>query len=132
MNNIVIKELVHEEKYIPLSIDNISVIESDSINFGYETFSASPKVFNNENILDIGLSRTIEINLSVEKLVPNSNFMNIWIGNQLMMGTMVNENSQIIKGYISKSPSELDKVFLEYPNGERKEFKVPIISSLRK
>ena len=129
MNNLIVKELSHQEKHIPLSIDHINAIVSDSISSGYEAFSASPKIFSNDNISDVGLSRTIEIKLSVEKLVPNTNFMNIWIGDQLMTGTMVDENTQTIKGYVGKIPSDQDKVFLEYPSGEKREFKVPIANS---
>jgi hypothetical protein len=117
----------HKEKFVPPSIDIADAIESYSIHLGHETLSA-PKKFLRQLGSPI-LSKVVEVRLSVEELDPSSNFVNIWIGNQLMHGVMADETHKTLKGYVDTPPTTEDKVYLEYPNGQKQEFHIPIIDA---
>jgi len=93
---------------------------------GYDELITTPQLFTTDELLGSKEPKTIEIVLSAKGVIPNTNFLNIWVGQQLLTGTIVSEENQTITGYVKNPPSPKDTILLEYPNGEKKEFQIPI------
>lgn len=131
MKNLIVNKLSHRTKVLTQSTFNkgsrASLKSTEAILAGYDELDATPKIFSINELFSTDQLKTIEVILSVEKIEPNSNFLNIWIGNQLLSGTMVNEAEQTITGFVKRSPSPQDGIFLEYPDGHKKEFEIPIV-----
>lgn len=80
--------------------------------FRLENFSLSE---NTETALN-----TVSVNkifVELEDALPESNFVNFWFGEQLLMGTIFDEKSQVLSGYLPNKPLDEDKLKIEYPDG---------------
>ncbi|WP_437937786.1 hypothetical protein [Sorangium sp. So ce341] len=64
----------------------------------------------------------VRVDLVVDGALPTTNYANFWVGDQLLLGTMVDEGANKITGYVRK-PVEADvRVRVEFPNGTDKVF----------
>ncbi|ELB2798315.1 hypothetical protein B7489_17315 [Vibrio alginolyticus] len=126
MKELIVKHVSHKDTLIPRTDEHPQPSESLFISKDIDVPSLIPKRFNSFSDLNSILAVAVKITLSVDNLSPNSNFMNIWIGSQLLKGTTIFEDLNKITGFLEDKPSSHDAVFLEFPDGEKKEFNITI------
>ena len=77
-------------------------------------------------LLDANTFQKKKVELSVEQIEVNAQFLNIWVGDELLLGTMVDERSSKITGYVSPSAAATGEITLEFADGTRTKFSAPV------
>ncbi|MBR1250453.1 hypothetical protein JQ609_26475 [Bradyrhizobium sp. AUGA SZCCT0169] len=74
--------------------------------------------------LDVPVEPMTRVELKVSGAVPQSNFTNIRVNGNLMIGTMLDEAGQKLTGYVRASLPKRVDVELEFADGTRSVFNV--------
>ena len=98
---------------------------------GANLASNRPQASINHDSIDIESMRLIDaltpqgagvnmhrIEIELDDAFPESNYVNFMIGEQLIVGTMFDEESQVLSGYVPVKPKSTDELRIEYPSGE--------------
>ena len=62
--------------------------------------------------------------LEIEGARPEGNFSDIWVDGEQLLGVILDEENQLIKGYLSTVPSEAPSVQVELPDGTKINFQL--------
>jgi hypothetical protein len=98
-----------------------------------DTFGASsgtPEHFSRFSTMDTSLpgEELIKVEIQVDGAIPTTNYTNFWVGNQLLLGTILEERQQKITGYVRHEIEPEVDVKVEMPDGSKRRFHLNVIS----
>ena len=81
-----------------------------------------------DEMVQSSLADLAKVEIKLEGALPESNFVNIRVNGQLLVGTIFNEKEQKITGYVKRAPAPEEKanIQVEYPDGEKSEVSLNI------
>jgi len=70
----------------------------------------------------------VRIKLDVDEALPNTNYANFWVDDQLLLGTMLDEQAQQVTGFVHRPVKGLIDVHVEQPDGTHRTFQLYVDS----